>query len=158
MLYLTKKISVAKDIDDQLVLPFNLRQKSRLRVTLVSGKEAGLFLERGQILRNGTLLQAENGQIVQVIAADEPVMDVTASSHFDLMRGAYHLGNRHVPLQISAEYLRLEQDSVLKGMLLGLGLVVNETNAPFEPESGAYGEHRHSHGHGLQMMKKVQHG
>lgn len=156
MLYLTEKISVAKQIDDQLILPFNLRQKSRLRVTLVSGQEAGLFLERGQILRDGTLLKAENGQVVQVMAADEPVMDVTATTSFDLMRGAYHLGNRHVPLQISTDYLRLEQDSVLKEMLEGLGLMVNETSAPFEPESGAYDAHRHRHG--LQMIKKAQHG
>ncbi len=156
MLYLTEKISIAKQIDDQLILPFNLRQKSRLRVTLVSGQEAGLFLERGQILRDGTLLKAENGLVVQVMAADEPVMDVTATSSFDLMRGAYHLGNRHVPLQISTDYLRLEQDSVLKEMLVGLGLTVNETSAPFEPESGAYDAHRHSHG--LQMIKKAQHG
>lgn len=156
MLYLTEKISVAKQIDDQLILPFNLRQKSRLRVTLVSGKEAGLFLERGHILRNGNLLTAENGEVVQVIAADEPVMDVTADTSYDLMRGAYHLGNRHVPLQISTDYLRLEQDNVLKEMLLGLGLTVNETKAPFEPESGAYDAHRHDHG--LQMIKKANHG
>ena len=156
MIYLTEKLTVAKQIDDQLVLPFNLRQKSRLRATLVSGQEAGLFLARGQILRDGTLLTGESGSVVQVVAADEPVMDVTADSPFDLMRGAYHLGNRHVPLQISADYLRLEQDSVLSEMLIGLGLRVLETHAPFEPESGAYDAHRHSHG--LQMIKATQHG
>lgn len=156
MLYLTKKVSVCEQIDDQLILPFNLRQKSRLRVTLASGQEAGLFLARGQILRDGTLLAADSGQVIQVIAAPEAVMDVTAKTAFDLMRGAYHLGNRHVPLQISADYLRLEQDSVLKDMLVGLGLTVSDTKAPFEPESGAY--HTHQHSHGLQMVKKAQHG
>ncbi len=156
MIYLTEKLTVAKQIDDQLVLPFNLRQKSRLRVTLLSGVEAGLFLARGQILRHGTLLSGEGNIVVQVVAADEPVMDVTADASFDLMRAAYHLGNRHVPLQISADYLRLEQDSVLKEMLIGLGLNVLETQAPFEPESGAYDAHRHSHG--LQMIKAAQHG
>lgn len=156
MLYITNKLNVAKQIDDQLVLPFNLRQKSRLRVKLVSGKEAGLFLERGQILRHGNLLAAEDGTVVQVVAADEPVMDVTADSAFELMRAAYHLGNRHVPLQIAADYLRLEQDSVLKDMLIGLGMDVLDTQAPFEPESGAYDAHRHTHQ--LQAMKRTRHG
>lgn len=121
-----------------------MRQKSRLRVVLTSGKEAALFLERGHILRGGDSLSTEEGYVVQVVAADEPVYQVTANSLRDLTCAAYHLGNRHVPLQIGDGWLRLEQDYVLKDMLIGLGMHIEELHAPFEPEAGAYGGgHRH---------------
>jgi len=132
-------------ISDQLVLPFDLRQRSRLRVTLVSGREAALLLDRGTILRGGDLLETEHGQVVEIVAANQAVTDVTAKTPQALMCAAYHLGNRHVPLQVGDGWLRLEQDHVLNEMLLGLGMVTIDQNAPFEPEAGAYGGgHRHA--------------
>jgi len=146
MLHITEKLAEAVPCDDRLVLPFDRRQRSRLRVRLESGAEAGLFLERGTILRGGDCLRASDGRSVLVVAADEPVLRVTASSPRDLMRAAYHLGNRHVPLQLGDGWLRLEQDHVLQDMLLGLGVSVTPEAAPFEPEAGAYGGgHRHGH-------------
>ncbi|WP_124552084.1 urease accessory protein UreE [Methylophilus methylotrophus] len=147
MIHLTERITVSGHIDDQLELPFDQRQKSRLRVTLASGKEAALFLSRGIILRGGDLIQSEDGSVVvQIVAAQEPVYNVIAPTPRDLMCAAYHLGNRHVPLQIGDGWLRLEQDYVLRDMLLGLGMQISEVQAPFEPEAGAYGGgHRHGH-------------
>lgn len=156
MIHLTERITVSGHIDDTLELPFDLRQKSRLRVTLASGNEAALFLSRGIILRGGDLIQSEDGSlVVQVVAAQEPVYHVIAPTPRDLMRAAYHLGNRHVPLQIGDGWLRLEQDYVLRDMLLGLGMQVSEVQAPFEPEAGAYGGgHRHGHDDdGLQSLR-----
>lgn len=151
MIHLTERIAVAGHIDDTLEMPFDQRQKSRLRVKLASGQEAALFLTRGIILRGGDLLKSADGldgksMVVQIVAAQEPVYNVIAPSLRELMCAAYHLGNRHVPLQIGDGWLRLEQDYVLKDMLLGLGMQVAETFAPFEPEAGAYGGgHRHGH-------------
>jgi urease accessory protein len=144
MLNITQRLFGSHQIDDQLVLPFYLRQKSRLRVTLESGLEASLTLDRGTILRGGDMLKAEDGRVVQIVAANEPVTRVTASSQQGLMRAAYHLGNRHVPLQVGDGWLLLEQDHVLRDMLIGLGMTLMDEQAPFEPEAGAYGGgHRH---------------
>ncbi len=140
-------ISAVTKIDDVVALSYDLRQKSRIRVTLESGKEAALFMTRGTILRGGDYLQAENGSIIEVIAADQEVMRVTANSSYDLARAAYHLGNRHVPLEINENWLTLEADRVLHDMLLGLGVYVQILNAPFEPESGAYAQSAGGHGH-----------
>ncbi|HAJ70683.1 MAG TPA: urease accessory protein UreE [Methylophilaceae bacterium] len=151
MIHLTERIALSGHIDDTLELPFDLRQKSRLRVMLSSGREAALFLSRGIILRGGDLLKSEadaagKALVVQVLAAQELVYSVIAPTQRDLMCAAYHLGNRHVPLQIGDGWLRLEQDYVLKDMLIGLGMQVSEVVAPFEPEAGAYGGgHRHGH-------------
>jgi urease accessory protein len=146
MLNITQRINAAEKIDDYIELPFLLRQKSRLRITTKAGIDAGLFLDRGIILRGGDLLKSDGGLVLQVIAAQEPVYDVVASTPRALMCAAYHLGNRHVPLQVEDGWLRLEQDHVLKEMLLGLGMKVTEVLAPFEPEAGAYGGgHRHHH-------------
>lgn len=136
-------------IADVVALSFDLRQKSRLRVTLQSGIEAALYMQRGTILRGGDFLQADSGEIIEVVAADQSVMKVTATTSNALTRAAYHLGNRHVPLEIGDGWLKLETDSVLKDMLLGLGVEVEELQAPFEPESGAYagGGHHHHHDH-----------
>jgi|SRR5450830_63284 len=135
-----------QQVDDQLVLPFDLRQKSRLRVTLLSGKEAALMLDRGTILRGGDLIQAEDGRVVEIVAANQDVTDVTAANQQALMCAAYHLGNRHVPLQVGDGWLRLEQDHVLNEMLVGLGMTTVNRLAPFEPEAGAYGGgHKHHH-------------
>lgn len=163
MLHIVQRISAADHIDDTIVLPFVLRQKSRLRVTTQSGLDAGLFLDRGVILRGGDLLKAENGLVLQVIAAQESVYDVTANSAQSLMCAAYHLGNRHVPLQVGDGWLRLEQDHVLKDMLVGLGMHIKSHFASFEPEAGAYGGgHRHHHDDekrvNLRVLKRATHG
>ena len=162
MMHLTERITASNHIDDYLELPFDLRQKSRLRVVLQSGTEAALFLDRGIILRGGDLLRAEHGSVIQIVAADEPVYEVTAPTLQALMCAAYHLGNRHVPLQVGASWLKLEQDYVLKDMLLGLGMHVTEMRAPFEPEAGAYGGgHRHGHEDSsvnIRMPTRLKHG
>jgi urease accessory protein len=134
---------------DHLALPFELRQKSRLRVRLSSGREAGIFLPRGTVLRDGDLLYATTGEILRIIAAPEPVSRVCSPDPAQLARVCYHLGNRHVPLMIGADgCARYLCDHVLDEMVLGLGLVVVHEDAPFDPEPGAYaGGHRHGHGH-----------
>lgn len=131
--------------DDRLVLPFERRQKSRLRTRLESGTEVGLFLERGTILREGDFLQSEDGLLIRIVAAAEQVYLVRCSSTLQLMRAAYHLGNRHVPLEIGEGWLKLKRDAVLRDMLLGLGATVSDAELPFDPEAGAYGG-GHTHG------------
>ncbi len=132
--------------DGELRLAFELRQKSRLRTKLASGEEVGLFLEHGSILRGGDYLQANDGRIVLVVAADEHLMQASCTSAFELARAAYHLGNRHVPVQIDKGWLRFQADEVLAQMLRGLSARVDKLSAPFEPEAGAYagGHHHHS--------------
>jgi urease accessory protein len=157
MLTITERIPGSGPSDDKLVLPFDRRQKSRLRVMLESGTEAALTVERGAVLRGGDRLRASDNRIVEIVAAKEPVALVTASDQRDLMRAAYHLGNRHIPLQIGIGWILLEQDHVLEHMLEGLGVMVRHEQAPFEPEAGAYGgghrhggddDHSHDHPHG----------
>jgi urease accessory protein len=128
-----------------LTLRLESRIKSRLRVTLDNGREAGLFLPRGSSLRDGDCLLAEDGTVVRVRAAPETVSEVHCDDPLQLARACYHLGNRHVALQIEAGLLRYEHDHVLDEMLQGLGLTVIVCQAPFEPEPGAYGGHGHSH-------------
>ena len=148
MLTCEQRAPAQDHFDEELVLPFELRQKSRMRTRLASGEEVGLFLERGTVLRGGEMLQGSDGRVVKVVAAPEPVMRVTASDARELARAAYHLGNRHVPVQVGEGWLLLGQDHVLKEMLLGLGATVTEETAPFEPEAGAYGGGHHHHGEG----------
>ena len=134
-----------------LTLPLEKRIRSRLRVTLDDGTEAGVFLERGQVLHDGDLLGDSDGLIVQIRAAAEPVSEVRCDDPLLLARACYHLGNRHMPLQIGECLLRYQHDHVLDEMLRGLGLVPRFVQAPFEPEPGAYGGsaqgHSHSRGH-----------
>jgi urease accessory protein len=144
MLTIAERSTEQEPASDRLVLPFDQRQKSRLRVTLGSGQEAGLLLERGGILRGGDRLRASDGRIVIVEAAPQRVMRVIAPTPRLLNQATYHLGNRHVPLQVGDGWLLLEEDHVLEHMLLGLGVTVQHECAPFEPEAGAYGGgHRH---------------
>jgi urease accessory protein len=140
--------------DDRLVLPFERRQKSRLRTRLESGTEVGLFLERGTMLRDGDFLKTEEGAVVRVVAAPEKVYLVRCASTLDLMRAAYHLGNRHVPLEIGDGWLKLKQDAVLRDMLLGLGASVSDAELPFNPEAGAYGG---GHTHGEDRYQPIIH-
>ena len=132
--------------DAELRLPFEMRQKSRLRAKLASGEEVGLFLEHGAILRGGDWLRSNDGRAVLVVAADEALMEARCTGPLELTRAAYHLGNRHVPVQIGDGWLRFQRDEVLAQMLRGLGATVSELAAPFEPEAGAYaaGHHHHS--------------
>lgn len=131
---------------EQLLLPFESRCKSRLRTKLASGEECGLFLERGGVLRGGDKLLAKDGRVVGVLAAPESLMQVASNDPLQLARAAYHLGNRHVAVQLLAGSLRFAQDHVFGEMVRGLGLPVAEIDAPFEPEAGAYGAHG-GHGH-----------
>lgn len=129
---------------DRLELPFDTRTKSRLRARLASGEEVGLFLPRGTILRGGDLLQGGDGRIVEVVAAPEELLEVRCRNLSELARAAYHLGNRHVAVQVGDEWLRLAADHVLERMLDGLGGQVRHLTAPFEPEAGAYAPgHQH---------------
>jgi urease accessory protein len=137
-----------KSADVQLVLPFQLRSKSRVRTALETGEEVGLVLERGSILRGGDLLVAEDGRLVAVVAAPERVSTVNSTDPLQLLRAAYHLGNRHVALQIGAGWVRYQHDHVLDEMVKGLGLNVAVEDAPFEPEAGAYGAHAALMSHG----------
>lgn len=129
-----------------LTLPFEKRSKSRLLATLDDGREVGLFLERGIILRHGDCLAGEEGTVIQIVAAPEPVSKGRASSPLNLARACYHLGNRHMPLQVGDGWLQYQADHVLDEMVRGLGLEVVAETQPFEPEGGAYSE-GHSHGH-----------
>lgn len=152
MITITQRLTESRTADLDLVLPFQLRTKSRLRTALASGEEVGLFLERGSVLRDGDLLRADDGRVIRVVAAPETVSTVTSDDALALTRAAYHLGNRHVALQIGQGWLRYQHDHVLDDMVRGLGLDVRVEEAPFEPEAGAYGGHSilsgHSHSHG----------
>lgn len=147
MIRIEKRLSDNAAHDTTLSLPIDQRIKSRLKVTLDDGQEAGLFLPRGQVLRNGDLLQSTEGLVIQVQAAPEKVSTVHSEDAHSLARVAYHLGNRHVPLQITATWVRYQHDYVLDQMVVGLGLDVSVENAPFEPEAGAYKSASHGHHH-----------
>lgn len=147
MLVIHQRCASAPHWDAELHLTFEARSKTRLRCFSASGEDVGLFLERGQPpLQDGECLQAEDGRIVRVCARAEKLLHVTCTNAFELMRAAYHLGNRHVALQLGDGWLRLLDDYVLKGMLDQLGAITCVIEAPFQPEQGAYGGgHHHSH-------------
>ena len=149
MIRVEKRLSVAREHNASVCLPIDQRTKSRLKVTLDNGAEAGLFLPRGQILRDGDLLESTDGMVIRVDAAAETVSTVHSSDAHALARVCYHLGNRHVPLQIAATWARYQHDHVLDDMVAGLGLEVTVEQAPFEPEAGAYqsSSHKHNHSH-----------
>ncbi len=135
-------------------LDWDTRSKSRFDATDSSGRGLGVFLPRGQVLRGGDVLVAEDGSLLRVLAKPQPVLQVRHcaehGSPFDLLRAAYHLGNRHVQLELQPDRLQLEPDHVLADMLRRMHLIVSEAQAPFEPEAGAYaaGGHGHANGHG----------
>jgi urease accessory protein len=130
----------------RLTLPYDSRQKSRFRAQLDDGREAAVMLPRGTVLRQGDVLVAEDGTRVCVHARAERVSVATAMDALSALRAAYHLGNRHVPLQISEERLVYAHDHVLDAMVRQLGLNLTEQMLPFEPEAGAYGHSHASHG------------
>jgi urease accessory protein len=153
-------------------LDWDVRQKSRFECTDSQGRHLAVFLPRGAVVRGGDVLVAEDGSLVKVIAAPQALLVVThCTEHgapFDLTRAAYHLGNRHVPIELKPDHLKMEPDHVLADMLRAMHLIVKEANAAFEPEAGAYaashpspaGEpppyarrppgHEHPHAHGDQ--------
>jgi urease accessory protein len=139
----------------QLELDWDQRSRSRFDATDSAGRRLGMFLPRGQVLRGGDVLVVEDGSLVQVQAKAQPVLVVRPcaehGSPFDLLRAAYHLGNRHVQLELQSDRLQLEPDHVLADLLRQMHLIVSEAQAPFEPESGAYASagqgHGHAHGH-----------
>jgi len=167
MLHVNKRIAQGRGLAPALLkraavveLDWDTRSKSRFDATDSSGRHLGVFLSRGEVLRGGDVLVVEDGSLVRVRAAPQRVLRVSAcSAHgtpLDLPRAAYHLGNRHVQLEVQADHLQLEPDPVLGEMLRSMHLIVNELDAPFEPEGGAYardgpahGEHDgHDHGDG----------
>lgn len=135
-------------------LDWDVRQKSRFDATDSQGRHLGVFLPRGTVVRGGDVLVAEDGSMVRVIAAPQAVLVITQcaqhGSAFDLTRAAYHLGNRHVPIELKPDHLKIEPDHVLADMLRAMHLEVREASEAFEPEGGAYGAHGAgaSHGHG----------
>ncbi len=136
-----------------LELDWDVRQKSRFDGTDSSGRQLGIFLPRGTVVRGGDVLVAEDGSLVRVIAAPQAVLRITHcaahGSPYDLIRAAYHLGNRHVPIELKPDHLKIEPDHVLAEMLRAMHLIVNNVTESFEPENGAYSSHGgHSHGYG----------
>jgi urease accessory protein len=144
MIRITERCADAGPAQATLSLPFELRRRSRLRCRLEGGEDAALFLPRGTVLRDGELLKADNGWIVQVRAATETVSCARCSNPLLLARASYHLGNRHVAVQVGERCLLYLHDHVLDEMVRSLGLTVTVESLPFEPESGAYGGHGHA--------------
>jgi len=137
-------------------LDWDVRQKSRFDATDSTGRSLGVFLPRGTVARGGDVLVAEDGSLIRVIAAPQSVLKIThCTQHgtpYDLIRAAYHLGNRHVPIELKPDHLKIEPDHVLADMLRAMHLIVHAVEEAFEPENGAYaagGHHNHAeHSHG----------
>lgn len=160
MLQISKLISQGAGLAPILVkrastieLDWDVRQKGRFDATDSLGRQLGVFLPRGTLVRGGDMLVAEDGSMVRIIAAPQAVLRITAcTAHgtpFDLTRAAYHLGNRHVPIELKPDHLKIEPDPMLADMLRAMHLIVNEVEETFEPEGGAYsaGGHGHADGH-----------
>lgn len=132
-------------------LDWDVRQKSRFDATDSLGRPLGIFLPRGTVVRGGDVLVAQDGSLVRVIAAPQAVLRIThCAEHgtaFDLTRAAYHLGNRHVPIELQPDHLKIEPDHVLADLLRSMHLIVNPVDEAFEPEGGAYAAGAHDHGH-----------
>lgn len=131
----------------QLELPFDRRCRTRQLARLASGEQVAVALPAGQVLRGGDWVVASDGRIIEIVAQAERVLHVVCAGPRELARCAYHLGNRHVPVQVGDGWLRIAADHVLEEMLKGLDAVVNSIDAPFEPEAGAYAMHAHHHEH-----------
>jgi urease accessory protein len=134
-------------------LDWDVRQKSRFDTTDSLGRHLGVFLPRGTLVRGGDVLLAEDGSMVKVLAAPQAVLRITAcaahGSPFDLTRAAYHLGNRHVPIELKPDHLKIEPDHVLADLLRAMHLIVNAVEEAFEPEGGAYSAATHAHSHAM---------
>jgi urease accessory protein len=149
----------------QVSLDWDTRQKSRFDFHGPDGTHYGVFLPRGTVVRGGDVLVATDGTLIAVTAAPQPVLRIEAcpdhGSPFDLLRAAYHLGNRHVPIELKPDHLKIEPDHVLAEMVEAMGLDVLAVEQSFEPESGAYAQgghaHGHDHGHGHSHVKGHDH-
>ena len=146
MLTFTQRLTAAGDVPVSFTLSLTAEERTRTRHRFETSDGQGLYLRlpRGTVLYDGDLLQSDNSDVVvRIVAKPEPVLTVTAQTTVDLLRASYHLGNRHVPLEVTPNYLRLSPDPVLRAMLEQLGVEVKEEVVPFQPEVGAYG-HGHS--------------
>ena len=170
MLELTQRIdgSTQAEVYDTLTLPYELRIRGRLKAVTDNGRDVGLFLDRGPVLRHGDLLQASSGELIRICAADEPVTTAFIEGGLPLGRLCYHLGNRHVSLAIGADadgrhWVRFPPDHVLEELAVLLDATLIHHEAPFDPESGAYAHagrehsHGHSHGHGHEHSHDDDH-
>ena len=144
-------------------LDWDVRQKSRFDTTDSAGRHIGVFLPRGTLVRGGDILVAADGSLIRVIAAPQAVLRITPcpqhGTPFDLVRAAYHLGNRHVQIELKSDHLKIEPDHVLADMLRAMHLIVKPSEEGFEPEGGAYaaGGHGHDHSHGHEHGHKHGH-
>ena len=168
MLELIKRMdaNASVDIYDTLTLPYELRIRGRLKAVSDNDRDVGLFLDRGPVLRHGDLLQANSGEVIQVLAADEPVVSAYIESGLPLARLCYHLGNRHVSLALGSDedgrhWVRFPPDHVLEELAVLLGAELVHHDAPFDPESGAYAqagrEHSHSNSHAHSHSHSYSH-
>lgn len=132
---------------DVLSLPFELRRKGRFKALTEGGLEVGIFIERGQVLRDGELLQTECGQVIQVRSRSETVVTARTDDWLAFAKACYHLGNRHVPLQVGECWLRFQPDHVLEALVQRFGLITATEEAEFSPENGAYGDSGGHHHH-----------
>lgn len=149
MLTLTRRLPASGEAEVSLTLALTAEERTRSRHHFQhpDGSSVYLNLPRGTVLRDGDLLQSENGdRLIRIVAKSEPVLTVTAKTPLDLLRAAYHLGNRHVPVEVTTTYLRLSPDSVLEHLLHHLGVDIKSEILPFHPESGAY-DHSHTQSH-----------
>jgi urease accessory protein len=137
-------------------LTFDARCKSRLLLTLDNGDQAALIVERGRALRGGERVTIADGREVEIVSAEESLLEAISSDPLLIAKAAYHLGNRHVAVQLMPDRLRFSTDHVLADMVAGLGLKVNALIAPFEPEGGAYG-HQHAHGREMPAIRPKIH-
>ncbi|MFO7640809.1 MAG: urease accessory protein UreE [Candidatus Competibacteraceae bacterium] len=145
-LQIVERLSENLPAQATLTLSFEVRRKSRLRTRLDNGADVGVFLPHGTVLHDGDRLRTTDGLVVEVRAALETVSTARTEDSLTLARAAYHLGNRHIPLQLGPGWLRYPHDHVLDGMVRDLGLEVTGEEVPFEPEAGAYsGGHHHAH-------------
>ena len=140
-----EKIKSSKKIDGSITLDLQQRVKSRIKASSDNGEDVGIFMERGTILEHGDLIRDQDGYILKVVAAPETLSSIYSNDSLLLLRACYHLGNRHVELQIKNESVHYRHDHVLDDMVKSLGLDVVIESLPFQPENGAY----HSHSGGL---------
>jgi urease accessory protein len=130
---------------DTVVLGFDDRHRRRMAMTATRGLEFLLDLENAVALRGGDALVLEDGRLIEVVAAAEPLVEIRGADPQHLVRVAWHLGNRHLPTQIMAKAIRIRRDHVIEAMVKGLGARVIEIEAAFQPEGGAYADSGHAH-------------
>jgi urease accessory protein len=128
----------------ELRLAYEERVRSRLAAVCSDGTAVAILLPRGNVMRDGSLLAAEDGSIVRVVAAAQPVCRITAETPLTLLRAVYHLANRHVAACLAPDHALIEPDAVLERMLQSLGARIEHLEMPFDPEPGAYGAHSHA--------------